>query len=60
MAGEIRHWTAERSELIKMYPGQKWYRKVLDMSDAQVHAAYISARNRKEKRDKSACKNVTV
>lgn len=47
---ENRHWTAERSELAKMYPGQKWYRKVLEMSDAQVHAAYISARNRKEKK----------
>ncbi len=47
---EDRHWTAERSELAKMYPGQKWYRKVLEMSDAQVHAAYISARRRKEKK----------
>lgn len=46
---EDRHWTAERCELAKMYPGQKWYRKVLEMSDVQVHAAYISARNRKEK-----------
>lgn len=60
---EIRHWSSERSELAKAYPGKKWYKKVLEMSDEQVHAAYISVRNRKEsgkKCDKSACKSVTV
>lgn len=46
---ENRHWTPERSELAKAYPGKKWYKKVLEMSDEQVHAAYISVRNRLEK-----------
>lgn len=47
---EMRHWSAERSELAKAYPGKKWYKKVLEMSDAQVHATYISVRNRLEKK----------
>ena len=46
---ENRHWSVERSELAKMYPGQKWAKKVLEMSDEQVHATYISIRNRREK-----------
>ncbi len=46
---EDRHWSAERCELAKMYPGQKWQKKVLNMSDAQVHAVYVSVRNRKDK-----------
>ena len=54
---EVRHWTPERSELAKAYPGQKWYKKVLEMSDEQVHAVYISVKNRREKCDKSACKS---
>lgn len=49
MAAENRHWTQERSELAKMYPGQKWYKKVLEMSDEQVHATFVSIRNRREK-----------
>ena len=44
-----RHWTTERSELAKAYPGRKWYKKVLEMSDEQVHAVYINFLNRKEK-----------
>ena len=55
--GETRHWSTERSELAKAYPGQKWAKKVLEMSDKQVHAAYISVKNRREKCDKSACKS---
>ena len=58
-----RHWSAERCEVASAYPGKKWREKVLNMSDAQVHATYISIRNRKEsgkKCDKSACKSVTV
>ena len=45
----IRHWTSERDELAKMYPGKKWVEKVKNMSDAQVHAALVSIRQRKEK-----------
>lgn len=51
---ENRHWTPERSELIKAYPGRKWYKKVLEMDDQQVHEAWISVRNRLEKKKKSA------
>ena len=47
-----RHWTAERSELIKAYPGKKWEKKVLEMSDAQVHTVLSSIRARKEKKEK--------
>ena len=46
---EDRHYTPERCELAKMYPGKKWVKKVSEMSDAQVHAVFVSVRNRKEK-----------
>ena len=45
-----RHFSAERTELAKMYPGNGWIKKVMNMSDEQVHAAYISIRSRKEKK----------
>ena len=51
---ESRHWSSERSELAKAYPGKKWYKKVLEMSDEQVHATWISVKNRLEKKKKSA------
>ena len=51
---ESRHWSPERSELAKAYPGKKWAKKVLEMSDEQVHAAWISVRNRLEKKKKAA------
>ena len=44
----IRHYSSERSELAKMYPGKKWAEKVLKMSDAQVHATLVSIFQRKE------------
>ena len=44
-----RHYSAERTELAKMYPGKKWTDKVIAMSDAQVHATLVSIRQRKEK-----------
>ena len=47
---ENRHWSAERCELAKAYPGKKWEKKVLEMSDEQAHAAYVSIRNRKERK----------
>ena len=43
-----RHYTAERAELAKAYPGKKWVDKVMNMSDAQVHATLVSIRKRKE------------
>lgn len=51
---ENRHWSSERTELAKAYPGKKWQQKVLGMSDAQVHAAWISIKNRREKEKKQA------
>lgn len=51
---ENRHWSPERSELAKAYPGKKWAKKVLEMSDEQVHATWISVRNRLEKKKKAA------
>lgn len=44
-----RHFTAERAELAKAYPGKKWVEKVKNMSDAKVHATLVSIRQRKEK-----------
>ena len=44
-----RHFTAERAELAKEYPGKKWTKKVSEKSDAQVHATLVSIRQRKEK-----------
>lgn len=44
-----RHFTAERAELAKCYPGKKWTEKVMRMSDAQVHETLINIRKRKEK-----------
>lgn len=46
---ENRHYTSERSELAKMYPGKKWADKVIAMSDAQVHATLISIKQKREK-----------
>ena len=46
---ENRHYSSERSELAKMYPGKKWTDKVIAMSDAQVHATLISIKQRREK-----------
>lgn len=45
----IRHWTSERAELTKLYPGKKWAEKVKNMSDAQVHATFVSIMQRREK-----------
>lgn len=45
-----RHYTAEREELAKAYPGDNWKKKVLAMSDAQVHAAIVDIRKRREKK----------
>lgn len=49
-----RHYTAEREELAKAYPGENWKKKVLNMSDAQVHEALVSIRNRREKQAKNS------
>ena len=46
---EDRHWSPERSELFKAYPGKKWQDKVYNMSDAQVYATLVSIRQRREK-----------
>lgn len=43
------HYTAERAELAKAYPGKKWVEKVAKMPDSQVHTVLVSIRNRKEK-----------
>lgn len=49
-----RHYTQERVEVAKAYPGKKWAQKVLGMSDAQVHEIYVSIMNRQAKKcDKS-------
>ena len=47
-----RHYSAEREQLAKAYPGRKWAEKVLKMSDAQVHATWIDILKRKEKKNK--------
>ncbi len=49
MSETDRHYSSERCELAKMYPGKKWTDKVIAMSDAQVHATLVSIRQRKEK-----------
>ena len=46
------HYTAERAELAKAYPGKKWVEKVAKMPDSQVHTVLVSIRNRKEKKAK--------
>lgn len=49
-----RHYTSEREELAKAYPGYNWKKKVLGMSDAQVHAAIVDIRKRREKQAKKS------
>ena len=44
-----RHYTAERADLAKAYPGKKWVEKVMNMSDSQVHAALVNIRKKREK-----------
>ena len=46
-----RHYTQERCELAKCYPGKGWLKKVSQMSDAQVHEVLVSIRTRKEKKN---------
>ena len=46
-----RTWSVERAELAKMYPGKNWEKKVLGMSDQQVHQTLIHIRNSKEKKN---------
>lgn len=46
-----RTWSVERAELAKMYPGKNWEKKVLEMSDNQVHQTLIHIRNSKEKKN---------
>ena len=48
-----RHYSQERVELAKMYPGDNWAKKVMKMSDQQVYATLVSIRNRREKQKKS-------
>lgn len=47
------HYTAERAELAKAYPGKKWVEKVAKMPDSQVHVVLTSIRNRKEQQKKA-------
>ena len=47
---DIRHYSQERVEVGKAYPGKKWAKKVLEMSDAQVHEIYVSIMRRKERK----------
>lgn len=46
------HYSQDRCELIKMYPGDNWAKKVMKMSDQQVYATLVSIRNRREKKEK--------
>lgn len=51
---ENRHYTQERVNLAKAYPGKGWQKKVMNMSDAQVHAAWLDVQKRREKKEKNA------
>lgn len=46
------HYSQERCELAKCYPGKGWLKKVEKMPDQQVHQVLVSIRNRQEKRKK--------
>ena len=50
-----RHYTQERVEVAKAYPGKKWSKKVMGMSDAQVHEVFVSIKQRREKAEKECC-----
>ena len=51
---EVRHYSQERVELSREYPGKKWAQKVAKMSDAQVHAALVRIRQQREKKENGA------
>lgn len=49
-----RHYTQERVQVAKAYPGKKWAAKVLEMSDGQVHQIWIELQKKKEKEAKKS------
>lgn len=38
----------KRAAIAKSYPGEKWQKRVKDMSDKQVHATYMRLLNAKQ------------
>ena len=44
-----RHYSQERIEVANAYPGANWRKKVIGMSDGQVHEIYVNLMKRKEK-----------
>jgi hypothetical protein len=42
----------QRAEVVAMYPGSSWKRRVMKMSDAQVYAIWIKNRQRQEQKQK--------
>lgn len=56
---EVRHYSQERCEVAKAYPGKKWTQKVIQMSDAQIHEIYVNLLKKKEKEKKKRAKSVT-
>ena len=48
-----RTYTQERVVVSEAYPGKNWARKVLEMSDEQVHEIYVSIMFRRENEAKS-------
>ena len=51
---EVRHYSQERVELSRAYPGKKWVEKVAKMSDAQVHASLVRIRQQREQKKNGA------
>ena len=46
------HYSQERVEVAKAYPGKKWTQKVMNMSDEQVHEIFVSIQFRREVKKK--------
>ena len=44
-----RHFSVERTVVANAHPGKRWLEKVLQMSDEQIHAIYVSIMQKKEK-----------
>lgn len=38
----VRTYSQERVVVAEAYPGKNWTKKVMDMSDEQVHEIYVS------------------
>lgn len=48
-----RHYSQERVTVAQAYPGKNWTKKVMEMSDEQVHEIFVSIMFKREIEEKA-------